>query len=202
MGILSSARRRRHEKRASYKAAKVQARTEARETAKLDRKKEQYLQKMARKVRKQNSRDLKAQRKHDAKLAEATVQQLKAGRFNSKTVLRYTGAIRVLLPVAIPLVYRAFTQLSQQGTGKGTTAEFSNFVGVGAPQRARIADMRLRLAHGNLPEGFVKDANARLDELENSLDNASGMSGSQTSNLTSSVSTELDLLDRQFAEKA
>jgi multidrug efflux pump subunit AcrA (membrane-fusion protein) len=202
MGILTSARQRRHEKRASYKAAKVQARTEARETAKLDRKKEEYLQKMARKVRKQDARDLKAQRKHDAKLAEATVQQLKAGRFNAKTMLRYTGAVRVLLPVAIPLVYRAFTQLSQQGTGRGTTAEFSNFVGVGAPQRARIADMRLRLSHRKLPAGFVKDANARLDELENSLDNASGMSASQTSNLTSSVSTELDLLDRQFAEKA
>ncbi|MGJ0183756.1 DUF6474 family protein [Corynebacterium glyciniphilum] len=201
MGILSSARRRRHEKRASYKAAKVQARTEARETAKLDRKKEAYLQKMARKVRKQESRDLKSQRKHDAKLAEATVEQIKAGRFNAKTVLRYTGALRVLLPVAIPLVYRAFTQLSQGSTGRGTTAEFSNFVGVGAPQRARIADLRTRLERGNVPSGFAKDANARLDELENSLDNASGMSDSQTSNLTSSVSTELDLIDRQFAEK-
>lgn len=203
MGILSSARRRRHEKRASYKAAKVQARTEARETAKLDRKKQDYLEKMARKVRKEESHNLKAERKHDAKLAQATVEQIKAGRFNAKTVVRYTGALRVLLPVAIPLAYRAFTQLSQRssGAGRGATAEFSNFVGVGAPQRARIADLRTRIDRGNVPDGFAKDANARLDELENSLDNASGMSDSQTNNLTSSVSTELDLLDRQFAEK-
>lgn len=201
MGVFSSARRRRHEKKAAYKAAKVQARTEARELAKLDRQKEDYLQKMARKVRKQNTREIKEQRKHDAKLAQATVQQIKAGRFSAKTVVRYTGALRVLIPVAVPLIYRGFTQLSQGTSGRSATAEFSNFVGVGAPQRARIADLRTRIERAKLPSGFAKDANERLDQLENSLDNASGMSESQTDNLTASVSTELDLLDRQFAEK-
>lgn len=201
MGVLSSARRRRHEKKAAYKAAKVQARTEARELAKLDRKKEEYLHKMARKVRKQNNRDLKEQRKHDAKLAQATVQQLKAGRFNAKTVLRYAGALRVLIPVAVPLIYRGVTQISQGTSRRSATAEFSNFVGVGAPQRARIADLRTRLDRTKVSTGFAKDATERLDQLENSLDNASGMSESQTDNLTASVSTELDLLDRQFAEK-
>ena len=201
MGVVSSARRRRYEKKAAYKAAKVQARTEARETAKLDRRKEEYLRKMAKKVRKQDARDAKALRKHDEKIARSTVEQIKAGRFNASTMLRYTGALRVLLPVAIPLAYRALTQLSQSSTGQGTSAEFSNFVGAGAPQRARIADLRFRIDNGKVPSGFAKDAKARLDELENSLNNASGMSESQTSNLTSSVSTELDLLDKELSEK-
>lgn len=202
MGVVSSARRRRYERKAAYKAAKVQARTEARESAKLDRRKEEYLQKTAKKVRKENARELKARRKHNEKMAKSTVEQIKAGRFNASTMLRYTGALRILLPVAIPLAYRAMTQLSQGSTGRGTPAEFSNFVGAGAPQRARIADLRYRIDHGNVPSGFAKDATARLDELEKSLNNASGMSDSQTSNLTSSVSTELDLLDREFSEKA
>ncbi|MGO1950234.1 MAG: DUF6474 family protein [Mycobacteriaceae bacterium] len=204
MGVFSSARRRRHEKKATYKAAKVQAKTEAREYAKLDAKKEQYLQKMARKVRKQDAKQLKSQHKHDEKMATATVEKIKAGRFNASNVLRYTGALRLLLPVVIPLAYRGLTQFSQ-GKGalsglKGSGANAS-FVGVGAPQRARIADLRSRIERGDVPSGFTKDATERLDELENSLDNASGMSDSQVSNLTSSVSTELDLFDRQLAEK-
>ncbi|HIW92652.1 MAG TPA: hypothetical protein H9870_13450 [Candidatus Corynebacterium avicola] len=200
MGIFRSARQRRHEKRATYKAAKVQAKTEAREYAKLDAKKEQYLQKMAKKVRKEDKRQLKAQQKHDQKMATATIQQIKAGRFNAGTVLRYTGALRVLLPVVIPLAYRGLTQLSQRGQNGGAAP--SAFVGVGAAQRARIADLRNRIERADVSSGFAKDATERLDQLETSLDNADTMSDSQASSLTSSVSTELDLLDRQLSEKA
>lgn len=198
MGVFRSARQRRHEKKATYKAAKVQAKTEAREYAKLDAKKEQYLQKMAKKVRKEDARQLKAQQKHDQKMAAATIQQIKAGRFNAGTVLRYTGALRVLLPVVIPLAYRGLTQFSQRSHGAGTPTAF---VGVGAAQRARIADLRRRIERADLSAGFTKDASARLDQLETSLDNAATMSDSQARSLTASVSTELDLLDRQLAEK-
>jgi hypothetical protein len=212
MGFFSSARQRRYEKKATYKAAKVQARTEAREYAKLDAKKEQYLQKMAKKVRKQDAKQLKAQNKHDEKMATAAVQQIKAGRFNAGNVLRYTGAVRLLLPVVIPLAYRGMTQLSQKSQSAGGTGSLkdvfsgrtggASFVGVGAPQRARIADLRSRIERGDVPTGFSKDATERLDQLEESLNNAASMSDSQADSLTASVSTELDLLDRQLEEKA
>ena len=206
MGLLSSARRRRQEKKAIYKAAKVRAKAEAKSTGKLEKKKEKYLRKTAKQVRKLDQKELKARRKHEETMAKTALEQIKAGRFNSANVLRYTAALRTLAPVAVPLAYRALNQLRSLSEGReasrhGVDRSSMGWVaGTGAPQRARIEDLRSRLRDGRGPAGFGRDARERLDQLESSLEHAGSMSDSQKRNLESSVSAELDLLDRQLKD--
>ncbi len=106
MGLLRSIRKRRAEKRAMYRAAKAKALAEAKASAKLENRKEKYLRKTAKQVRKLESKQLAEYHKHEQKMAQAAIERAKAGRFNAKTVLRYGMAIRALLPVLLPLFYR------------------------------------------------------------------------------------------------
>ncbi|MEL4161739.1 DUF6474 family protein [Corynebacterium bovis] len=153
MGLLSSARRRRQEKKAIYKAAKVRAKAEAKSTGKLEKKKEKYLRKTAKQVRKLDQKELKARRKHEETMAKTALEQIKAGRFNSANVLRYTAALRTLAPVAVPLAYRALNQLRSLSEGReasrhGVDRSSMGWVaGTGAPQRARIEDLRFNSAN-------------------------------------------------------
>lgn len=201
MGVFSTLRRRRYEKKAAYKAAKVQARATAKAQAKLDRNAEKYLRRTTGKIRKAELKDAKAQRKQDGKLAEALVAQAKNRGPSAKKALGLLGTVRVVLPVALPLIYRGLNQLNRVPAGQGLarTGSGAAFTGKDAVLRARIDDLRNRLTGGSVPEKFRSDATARLGKLESSLDRAAG-SGDLPDSLQSSVSTGLDTLDRELDE--
>lgn len=206
MGIIKRLRQRRLERKAAFRAAKVRAKADAKEAAKLEKAKEKYLRKTAKQVRKMDAKERKARRKHEKKMAEASVEQLKAGQFNSQNVLRYISAARVATPVAIPLLYRLLTQLqSGSETSKArragvTTADLGAYPSDGAPQKARIAQIRKSVRNG-VASGFAKDVDERMDVLEDAIDNSRDMSDQQTRRVLDSVSNELDLVEAQIATK-
>ena len=207
MGLLSKMRKRRHEKKAAYKAAKLRAKAEAKADAKLEKRKDKYLRKTAKQVRKYDAKEMKARRKHEEFMAKNALQQIKAGRFNKDNVTRYATALRTAAPAALPLLYRAMVRIqenaegsraSRAGVSKRSMAAFS---GEGAPQRARIKAVRDAIKRG-VPNGFAKDIDERLDTLEDAVSNAEAMPASQQRRLLASVSTELDLIESQLAEKS
>lgn len=200
MGVFSTLRRRRYEKKAAYKAAKVRAKATAKAQAKLDKNAEKYLRKTTGKIRKAELKDAKAQRKQDGKLAEALVAQAKNRGPSAKKALGALGMARVLVPVALPLIYRGLNQLNRVPAGQGLfrTDAGAAFTGEDAVLRARIADLRNRLTGGGVPEKFRADATARLGKVADSLDRATAGSGEVPSTLRSSAAAELDSLDREL----
>ncbi|HIW96175.1 MAG TPA: hypothetical protein H9867_06810 [Candidatus Corynebacterium gallistercoris] len=209
MGLFSTLRKRRQEKKAMEKAAKVRAKAQVKADAQLEKRKEAYLQKTAKQVRKMDAKEMKARRKHEQKMAQSALEQLKAGRFNSKNVARYAGAARVAAPIAIPLAYRLLTQL--RGASEATTANragvstasLAKYGGEGsgaAAYRARIDAVRDSLDKG-IPSGFAKDIDERMDDLETAVENTSSMSEGQAHRVLSSVGKELDLVEAQIAAK-
>lgn len=205
MGLFKNLRKRRIERKAAFKAAKIRAKVDAKEAAKLEKAKEKYLRKTAKQVRKLDAKELKNRRKHEEQMAKASIEQLKAGRFNSRNVLRFIGASRVAAPVVVPLVYRALTQLQGEGTvttqARGAAdSALRSFPADGAPQRARIKQIQKSVDKG-VPSGFAKDVNDRMDVLIEAIDNAGSMGEDQRERVLESVSKELDLVEAQIATK-
>lgn len=206
MGLLSGMRKRRQEKKAIEKAAKVRAKAQVKADSKLEKRKEAYLRKTAKQVRKMDAKELKAQRKHNEKMAKASLEQIKAGRFNSKNVLKVAGAARVAAPFALPLFYRGVTALQEASNGSAArrnglalkaTAEFP---ADGSLQQARIKKIRKSLDKG-VPAGFAKDISERLDDLDTAIENSRSMNNGQTKRVLRSVSNELDLVESQIKAK-
>lgn len=207
MGLLSSIRENRRQKKAAYKAAKVKAKAEAKASAKLEKRKEAYLRKTAKQVRKADDKQLKARRKHEEKMAKASLEQLKAGTFNAKTVMRYAGAARVAAPVVLPLLYRGLTQLqngslSASARSQGVKGSSSaGFAVQGGSHLARIEKVRGTLDSG-LPSGLQRDLDERLDDLTRAVKNSESMNKAQSQRVLDSVSNDLDLIESQIAESS
>lgn len=206
MGLLSGMRKRRQEKKAVEKAAKVRVKAQVKADSKLEKRKEAYLRKTAKQVRKMDAKEIKAQRKHNEKMAKASLEQIKAGRFNSKNVLRIAGAARVAAPFAIPLFYRGVTALQEATNGATArrsglaTKATAQFPGDGGLQQARINRIRKSLDKG-LPSGFAKDISERMDDLDNAVENSRSMNEDQGKRVLRSVSNELDLVEAQIKAK-
>lgn len=207
MGLLSTLRKRRRNRKAAYRAAKVRAKAEAKASSTLEKQKEKYLRKTAKQVRKYEAKELKQRRKHEATMAKAAVEQMKAGSLNSKTLLRYISAGRVAAPVAIPLVYRALTQL-QASSERSTAyragvaeADLARFPTDGAAQKARIEKIRKSLQDSRVPKGFAKDVEDRMDVLDSAVDNTKTMTDEQADRVLESISRELALVEGQIAQK-
>ena len=158
-------------------------------------------------MRKHDAKELKARRKHEEFMAKNALQQIKAGRFNKDNVTRYATALRTAAPAALPLLYRAMVQIQESAEGSRASRSgvsrrsMAAFSGEGAPQRARIKAVRDAVKRG-VPDGFAKDIDERLDTLEDAVRNAEAMPASQQRRLLGSVSTELDLIESQIAEKS
>ena len=206
MGLLSGMRKRRQEKKAIEKAAKVRAKAQVKADSKLEKRKEAYLRKTARQVRKMDAKELKAQRKHNEKMAKASLEQIKAGRFNSKKVLKVAGAARVAAPFAIPLFYRGMTALQEASNSSAArrsglaTKATAQFPGDGGLQQARIKKIRKSLDDG-VPTGFAKDISERMDDLDKAVENSRSMNDGQAKRVLRSVSNELDLVEAQIKAK-
>lgn len=202
MGVFSTLRRRRLEKKAVFKAAKVHAKATAKATAKQEKNREKYLRKTAGKIRSIETKAAKRQDRKDVETAKALVARAKSRTVTAGTVLGWAGAVRVIVPVVAPLAYRALAKFGSTGNGEGVGALLSSFGGAGktttgadAVQRARIADLRHRTGAGNVPAAVRSEITGRLDSLEGDL-GAVGRDGSGKS--PASVSAELDDLDRRL----
>lgn len=198
MGVVSSIRRRRYEKKAAYKAAKVQAKETVKATAKADKAREKYLQKTAGKIRSIDAKAAKRQDKKDLESAKALVAQAKSRRVTAGKVLGWVGAARVVIPVVAPLAYRAVAKLGATGSGRNLSSLLGGFGAGGtapgrdAVQRARIEDLRNRAGARNIPDSVRSDITRKLATLETTLKSASSDAE------LASVSTELDLLDARI----
>lgn len=207
MGLFSTLRKRRQEKKSAMRAAKVRARAEAKADAKLEKQKEKYLRKTAKQVRKADNKELKNRRKHEEKMAQAALEQIKAGNFNGGNVTRYVGAARVAIPALLPLAYRGITQMqasnekSRAQHSDVPVSEMAKYSGDGAAQKARIAKLRKELKDDSVPGGFAKDAEDQLDQLDKAVDSTRTMNENQTRNALKAVTRELDLVENQLRIK-
>ncbi|PME06846.1 hypothetical protein AY498_08635 [Corynebacterium ulcerans] len=207
MGLFESIRKARAKTKAEIKAAKVRARQEAKEAAKLEYKRDKFLARQEKKLLKEEKKGLKAKRKHDEKMAKNTLEQLKAGKFNKNNVLRYAGAARAVIPVALPLIYRGITMAKEEAAKRramklGVSADdLGRFSGHGAEIKARIAGIRNSVKLSSLPKGFVTDVEQRLQDLDFAVDNAEFMTPELRQRSHRSIHKDLDQLGRQIQNK-
>lgn len=207
MGLLSTLRNRRQEKKAQLRAAKVRAQAETKANAKLEKAKDKYLRKTAKQVRKTDAKELKTRRKHEEKMAKVALEQIKAGNFNGANVTRYVGAARLAVPALLPLLYRGMTQMQAAGekdTAKRagvTPASMAAYSSDGAVQKARIKKLRKEADDSSLPRGFAKDVEDRLDDLDEAVDSTRVMNNAQTEHALKAVDRELDLVRDQMKIK-
>ena len=207
MGIFEAIRKGRAKTKAEIQAAKVRARSEAKAEAKLQLRQEKLLHNFEKDLLKQEQKGLKAKRKHERKMAENTLAQLKAGHLNAGTFKRYAGFARVALPVMLPLIYRAVTagreQLVDARARKiGVSAdELARFSGHGADLKARIDGVSRTLDGGHLPTGFVRDVRDRLAELQTATDNAEFMTPEQRRRAHATISRDIDGVTQEIQER-
>ncbi len=207
MGILEKIRKSRAKSKAEIQAAKMRARQEAKEEAKLQLRREKLLVKQERDLLKAEQKGLKAKRRHQRKMAENALEQVKAGKINVGSITKWAGTARVALPLLLPLVYRGVTAGREQlistrarkmGVSPDQLAEFS---GHGAPLKARIQGVHHTLDESSLPSGFVRDAKDRLEELAIAVDNAENMTPEQRRRAHASISRDLDEVTQQIQER-
>ncbi|EEI26299.1 DUF6474 family protein [Corynebacterium glucuronolyticum] len=200
MGLFGAIRKARAKTKAEIKAAEARAKADSKNELKLNK----LLMKHEKNLAKHNAKLEKKRFKEDTKLAKQELAKIRAGRFNKDTVNRYAGALRALAPLAIPLIYRAVTQWREQNTNRQASqlgfsgADLASRGGHGAPLKVRMD--KLRSVEG-LPTGFKKDVDARLDELEQAVDNAEHMTPEQRRATHRSIGNDLDLIASQIDEK-
>ncbi len=208
MGLLKTILRARAERAAEIKAAKVRARQEVKSAAKLELKRSKLLARQEKQLLRDERKSLKAKRKHDLKMAEAELAQLKAGRFNTKNVLRYSAAARALAPIALPLIYKAVVSLREYNAGSkfkqlGISAGNSGSSSDSGPElKARISALEKSLTDYQLPSGFRKDVSARLQELRIAVNNADKFSEEKRQGAQRAVAADLDEIEKEIITKA
>lgn len=208
MGLFESIRKSRAKTKAEIAAAKKRAKQEAKEAAKLDLKREKLLDQAEKRLVKEEKNAMKKQRKHEDKLAKNELKKIQEGRINAKTMNRWVGALRVALPVILPLIYRGITALQEQGLTQkaskvGVTPEqMAQYAGHGAELKARIEGVRNSLdASSQLPSGFKRDADDRLKELSTATDNAEYMAPEQRRRAHAAIERDIKSLTAQIQDK-
>ncbi|RNE50037.1 DUF6474 family protein [Corynebacterium alimapuense] len=206
MGILETIRKSRAKTKAEVQAAKVRARQETKEAAKLEYKREKLLAGAEKDLLKAEKKGLKAKRKHEQKLAENALEQLRKGRVNVSSVSRGFGVVRLSLPLLLPLGYRAITMGREQlievrARRLGVSADqLARFSGHGAGLKARIEGIRHTLGENHQPSGFILDAKNRLDQLDIAVDNAEFMTPEQRKRAHSTISEDIDRVAQEIQD--
>lgn len=169
--------------------------------------------KRAEKLRKARAKDekkaLAAKHRYQMKMAEKVLEQQRSHGFSKDKAKSWIGGGRLLVPVLVPLAYRAITAVqrrNQEVEAKKfgvSGSDVARFQGYGAPLRARIEATReslKELGRSGAPgtDGFIKDANSRLDVMEDAIASAEKMTPDQRRRAHQSLTAELDGLDRQI----
>lgn len=207
MGIFEAIRKSRAKTKAEIQAAKARAKHDAKQEAKLQLKQEKLLQKFEKDLLKEEKKGLKAKRKHERKMAENTLEQMKQGRLNAGTFKRYAGFARVALPVLLPVIYRAITAgreklVDTRARRLGVSADqLAQFSGHGAEIKARIDGIQRSLDDDHLPKGFVQDVGDRLQELHSATDNAEFMTPEQRRRAHATISRDIDGVTQEIQDR-
>ena len=203
MGLLKTILKRRAQTKIEVKAAQARARQEIKSAAQLELRRSKLLAAEEKKLLKNESKLLKAQRKHREKMATAELQRLRKGRLNSGKVLRYSAAIRAMAPLLLPLVYKAVVMVRDANTKSRaqqlgvSVDELAQHSGPGADLKARIAGMEKSLATYKLPQGLQTDVAERLQALRTAVENTDRMSPEQRKRAHRTISADLDELNKE-----
>lgn len=207
MSLFNSLRKRRRKSAAEIKAAKKRAAKEVASRHRGAKRREKLLARQEKKLIKAENKGLKAKRKHEKQMADRKLAQIKNGRFNKDQVKRWTGAARLLTPLLIPLAYQAVTSGREKADEfrarrLGVSAEeLSRHTGHGAALKARIEGVRHTISESEVSSGYLHDAEARLDELANAVDNAEYMTPEQRRRAHSAIGRDIDGLITQIHQK-
>ncbi|MCK7676270.1 DUF6474 family protein [Corynebacterium pygosceleis] len=207
MGIFEAIRKNRARTKAEIKAAQARAKSEVKQTAKLNHRRSKLLAKQEKSLLKAEKKGLKAKRRHEKKMAQNQLAQIRQGRFNTQNVRRYSAAARMIVPLALPLIYRGATLVREQLEKKQarrhgvTTDQLARHSGHGAPLKARIDGIRENLDSAPVAAGFRIDAKDRLDELVSAVNNAEYLAPQQRRRSHNSVARELDALAAQIQDR-
>ncbi|AKE42167.1 Uncharacterised protein [Corynebacterium kutscheri] len=207
MGLLKKLRKARRQKKIDVKAAQARARQEVKTAAKLELKRDKLLAQQENRLYKSQAKAAKRQHKYNVKEAKEMQKQLRAGRFNASTILRYATALRTIAPFLLPVIYRLITagreQVSAQRARKLgiSTDQLAQFSGHGGPLKARISGIRSSVAASSLPVGFKRDVEERLTELVIAVDNSEYMTNDQRTRAHRSITKDLDQITQQIQEK-
>ena len=179
--------------KAQIKSAKAQAKEVGRQQRRADKNRDRLLARQEKSLNKQNSRGLKAKRRHERRMAKASLAKMRAGR--------------MLAPIALPLLYRGVTfaraqLVAAKARRLGVTPDaLAQFSGHGAALHSRIAGVSSSLEGTGLATGFVQDAQERLTQLRNAVDNAEYMTPEQRRRAHASITADIDALTGQIQER-
>lgn len=208
MGIFEVIRKSRARTKADVKAAEVRARQLAKEQAKLDKRTLELLDKAEKRLLKEEKKGLKRKRKHEKELAQAHMKRIENAGITKKKAKQATGAARVLIPVLLPLAYKALTswqqnQVNSRAAGLGLSSQdLARHSGRGAELKARIEALRERVEKtDSLSEGFKNDARVRLDELDQAVRNAEHANPEQRRLAHNSIDEDLNTLAAEVQDK-
>ena len=208
MGVFEAIRKARARTKAEIKAAEARARKMAKEQAKADQKTAKLLDKAEKRLIKEEKKGLKRKRKHEKQLAEAHLKRIEQTGFTQKKAKQWVSAARVLVPVLLPLAYKALAsfqqgQVNNRAAGLGLTSQdLARHSGRGAELKARIDAVRQNVEQSDkLGDGFKGDARVRLDELEQAVRNAEHANPEQRRLAHNSVNDDLNQLSAEVHEK-
>ncbi len=209
MGLFEAIRKARARTKAEIKAAEARARKLAKEQAKADQKTAQLLDKAEKRLLKEEKKGLKRKRKHEEKLAKAHLKRIEESGLTQKKAKQWVSASRVLVPVLLPLAYKAYTSYQQnrintRAAGIGVDPQdLARHSGRGAELKARIDALRTSLEHSeSLPSGFKGDAKVRLNTLARNVRDAEHLNPEQRRLAYASVENELAELGAEITKKA
>lgn len=209
MGLFEAIRKARARTKAEIKAAEARARKLAKEQAKADQKTAQLLDKAEKRLLKEEKKGLKRKRKHEEKLAKAHLKRIEESGLTQKKAKQWVSASRVLVPVLLPLAYKAYTSYQQnrintRAAGIGVDPQdLARHSGRGAELKARIDALRTTLEHTeSLPSGFKGDAKVRLNTLARNVRDAEHLNPEQRRLAYASVEDELAELGAEITKKA
>lgn len=210
--VKAAKRDQKHQHKLELKEAAGRVRSEEK-LGKKELKLENRALKRAEKIRKASAKDekkaLAAKQRHQTKMAEKILAQQRSQGFNKDKAQSWIGGARLLVPVLVPLAYRAITAIQRREHSSaaqkfGVSADdAARYQGHGAPLLARIEATRgslteLRKSGAKGTDGFIKDANSRLDVMTDAINTAEKMTPEQRRRAHHSITAELDSLDRQI----
>ncbi len=219
MGLFSSDKTTRAQRKAEMKAAKARAKLEAKLDAKSRKKSHKSRRRDERKLRKteykEQRKTLKATAKAQEKVSRAEAKAIAAKAkadadakaFSPVSVRRYLTVARLLSPIVIPLAYRTAVaargqvtamQASRAGVSPDALRQYS---GHGAALSARISASRSALRKVANQDSssdsakFVEAMTSRLDNLAVAVDAAEVMPAGQRRTAHGSIDAELAAID-------
>lgn len=205
-------REQKHQHKLEMKEAAGRVRSEeklSKKELKLDNRAIKRAEKLRKAQAKDEKKALKAKQRHQTKMAEKILEQQRSAGFTKDKAKSWIGGARLLVPVLVPLAYRAITAIQNREQSSsahkfGVSADdAARHQGHGAPLLARIEATRASLKSLSISkkhgvDGFIKDAKSRLDIMTDAVSAAEKMTPEQRRRAHHSVTAELDALDRQI----